>query len=76
MARPRQYERPDDPTRDVTAVKAAIKRLTEADRAHLLTWLLLYYQDNGTMFSPQIARRRERIVLEGIEFWLVRVPTR
>jgi hypothetical protein len=76
MARLPQYERPDDLTRDVTAVKAAIKRLAPGDRARLIAWLLLYYQDDGSMFSPQISRRRQRIALEGVEYWLVRVPKR
>jgi hypothetical protein len=76
MARPPQFERPDDPTRDVTAVKVAIKHLTTDDRAFLLAWMLLYYQDDGGMFSPQISRRRMRIVLDGVEYWLARVRRR
>jgi hypothetical protein len=28
------------------------------------------------MFSPQISRRRDRITLNGTEFWLARVPNR
>jgi|HubBroStandDraft_4_1064222.scaffolds.fasta_scaffold18934_3 hypothetical protein len=75
LARPPQFERPDDPTRDVTAVKVAIKHLTSNDRAQLIAWFLLYYQD-GAMFSPQISRRRDRITLNGTEFWLARVPKR
>jgi hypothetical protein len=76
MAGPPQLERPDDPTRDVTAVKVASKHLTPNDRAQLITWLLLYYQDNGVMFSPQISQRRDRITLNGTEFWLARVRKR
>lgn len=76
MARPPQFERPDDPTRDVTAVKVAIKHLTPNDRAQPIAWLLLYYRDDGAMFSPQISRRRDRITLNGTEFWLSRVPKR
>jgi hypothetical protein len=78
MARPPQYDRypyGDEPTRDATAVKAAIKHLAESDRARLLAWLCLYYQDTGALFSPQISRRRQRITLDGVEYWLVRVPT-
>ena len=77
MARPPQYDRDpydDEPTRDATAVKVTIKHLSEADRAQLIAWLLLYYQDNGSMFSPQISRRRHRIAIEGVEYWLVKVP--
>lgn len=74
MARPPQYERPDDPTRDITAVKVAIKHLNPQDRAYLIAWLLLYYQDDGAMFSPKVSRRRDRITLNGTEFWLAQVP--
>jgi hypothetical protein len=74
MARPQRYERPGDPTRDVTAVKVAIKHLNPDDRAFLIAWMLLYYQDDGAMFSPKVSRRRDRITLNGIEFWLARVP--
>jgi hypothetical protein len=76
MARPPQYERPEDLTRDATAVKAAIKHLTPDDRAQLIAWLLLYYNDQGAMFSRQISRGRDRITLNGTEFWLARVPKR
>jgi hypothetical protein len=76
MARPAQYDRDPDLTRDVTAAKAAVKRLTPEDRAQLIAWLLLYYDDQGMMFSPQISRRRQRITLENAEYWLARVPKR
>lgn len=76
MARPPQYERSEQPWRDADAVKAAIKRLGPEDRALLLQWLALYYDDAGMMFSPQTSRRRQRIALDGIEYWLVRVPKR
>jgi desulfoferrodoxin (superoxide reductase-like protein) len=77
MARPPQFERPDeDLTRDITAVKVAIKHLVPKDRAHLIAWMLLYYEDDGAMFSPQLSRRRNRITLNGVEYWLSRVPKR
>jgi hypothetical protein len=79
MARPPQYDRDpygDEPTRDATAVKVAIKHLSPSDRARLLAWLLLYYQDDGALFSPQISRRRKRIMLDSVEYWLVRIPNR
>jgi hypothetical protein len=76
MARPPQYERLEDVTRDATAVRAAIKNLAPHDRAQLIAWLLLYYQDDGSMFSPQVSRRRDRITLDGVTFWLARVPKR
>ena len=73
---PAQFARGEDLTRDPTAVKAAIKRLTPAARADLIAWLLLYYRDDGQMFSPQITKRRERIALDGVEYWLAAVPGR
>jgi hypothetical protein len=76
MARPPQYERDDEPWGDPQAVRAAIKRLSPEDRGRLLAWLCIYYQDNGGMFSPQISRRRQRIALDGVEYWLVLVPKR
>lgn len=76
MARPPQYERPGDLTRDAAAVRAAIKHLTPQDRAQLIAWLLLYYDDRGMMYSPQIGKRRDRITLDATEFWLARVPKR
>lgn len=76
MARPPQYARDEDVTRDVTATKVAIKHLTPTDRAQLLAWLCLYFRDDGSMFSAQITQRRQRIALDGVEYWLVRVPKR
>lgn len=76
MARPPQSERPEDLTRDVTAVKVAIKHLSPNDRALLLAWMLLYYRDDGAMFSPQVGQRRDRVTLNGTEFWLARVRKR
>lgn len=76
MARPPQYAREADPWDDAKAVKATLKRLEPADRARILAWLCLYYQDDGMMFSAQISQRRQRITLDGVEYWLVRVPNR
>jgi hypothetical protein len=76
MARPPQFERDREPWGDTQAARAALKRLSPEDRARLLAWLCLYYDDRGAMFSPQISRRRQRIALDGVEYWLVRVPNR
>lgn len=76
MARPPQFQRDPDLTRDLTATKVAIKHLSDADRANLLAWLLIYFDDRGMMYSPQISRRRKRITLDGAEYWLVQVPKR
>jgi hypothetical protein len=76
MARPPQFERSEDLTRDVTAVKVAIKHLSPNDRPQLIAWMLLYYRDDGAMYSPQSSRRRDHITLNGTEFWLARVPKR
>ena len=74
MARAPEFERAEALTRDKPAVKAALKRLAPADRAHLLAWLLLYFDDRGELYSPQLSRRRQRIVLDGVEYWLVKMP--
>jgi hypothetical protein len=60
----------------VAVVKATDTRLDDKGPAHLLAWLCMYYQDHGAMFSPQINRKRQRIALDGVEYWLVRVPRR
>ena len=76
MARPPQYERETEPWGNADAVRAAAKRLSPEERARLLAWLCLYYDDAGAMFSPQLSRRRHRIAFDGVEYWLVRVPKR
>jgi hypothetical protein len=78
MARPPQYDRDpyDDAPVNTAAVKAMVKRLDEPGRALLLAWICMYYEDDGKMFSPQISRRRQRIAIDGVEYWLVRVPKR
>jgi hypothetical protein len=53
-----------------------VKHLAEPDRAQLIASLMLYYNDEGGMWSPQISRRRKRVTIDGVEFWLVRVPKR
>jgi hypothetical protein len=37
---------------------------------------LFYFRDDGMTYSPQISRRRQRIAIDGVEYWLVRVPKR
>ncbi|HLY00915.1 MAG TPA: hypothetical protein VKR56_00310 [Candidatus Cybelea sp.] len=71
MARPPQFERSEP-----TLVKESVKRLAPEDRAGLLAWLLLYFNDDGMLYSPQINRRRQKITLDGVEYWLVRLPKR
>jgi hypothetical protein len=77
MARPPQYAYgDDDPPANVVAVKAMVKRLGPEDRATLLAWLALYFDDRGELFSPQITKRRDRVTISGREFWLVKIPTK
>ena len=77
MARPPQYERKlDDPDVDDVAVKNVLKRLAPEHRSRVLAWLCTYYDDGGSIFSAQTGQRRQRIALNGIEYWLVRVPKR
>lgn len=74
MARPPQFSRDEEPWGDAQALRAAVKRLRPEDRGLLLAWLCLYYDDCGMLWSAQISRRRKRVAIEGVEFWLVRVP--
>ena len=76
MARPPEYAYGDDGLVSLSAVKSMAKRLTSEDRATLLAWLALYYNHGGVLYSPKITRRRQRIMLDGIEYWLLRVPKR
>jgi hypothetical protein len=71
MARPPQFERAEP-----AFVKESVKSLEPRERAQLLVWLLLYFNDDGSLYSPQISRRRQRITLDDVEYWLVRVPSR
>jgi hypothetical protein len=71
MARPPQYERQEEPWIDARAVMAAIKRLQVRRSGSSSRWLCLYCADNGATFSPQISRGRERIAIDGVEYWLV-----
>jgi len=72
MARPPQFETPDP-----ALVKESLKRLSPDDRAQLIAWLLLYFDDLGNLYSPQIrTSRRQRIALDGVEYWLARIPKR
>jgi hypothetical protein len=54
--RPPQFERTDP-----ILLKELVKRLDPKDRARLLAWLLLYFNED------------QRIALNGIEYWLVRM---
>jgi hypothetical protein len=74
MARAPQFDRGPDIGIGLVAVKDGLKRLDPESRAHVLAWLCMYYDDQGGMFSPQISRRRNRVTLDGVEYWLVRVP--
>jgi hypothetical protein len=69
MARPPQFEQSDP-----VLIKESVKRLEPQDRARLLAWLLLYFNDDGGLYSPQISRRRQRITLDSVQYWLARVP--
>ena len=71
MARPPQFERLDEADPDVATIKTVIKRLAPKDRANLLRWLCLYYDDKGERVG---IIKRQRIAIKEIEFWLVRIP--
>ena len=57
------------------AAQEALKALDDAERAHVLAWICRYYDDRGAMFAPTISSaRRQRIEINGVAHWLVRVP--
>ena len=58
----------------VDEAKAALKRLGDRERLLVLAWLCVYFDDDGALKSPQIQRKRRRIALDGIAYWLVRIP--
>lgn len=59
--------------RELAEAKATLKRLPDRARAHILKWLLKFYEDNGAMRSPQAGKPRRTIVIDGAEFWLVKI---
>ena len=61
---------------DTDAAKNALKRVGDRERVTLRAWLCVYFDDRGALFSPQLGRRCRRIVLDGVEYWLVRIPKR
>lgn len=62
--------------RDVDAAKSALKRLGDGERVLLRAWLCIYFDDSGALFSPQLSRRCRRIVLDEVEYLLVKMPKR
>lgn len=72
MARPPQFERKlDDSDVDEITVENVLKRLTQEQRARVLTWLCMYYDDEGQRYG---VIKRRRIAFDGVEYWIVRVP--
>lgn len=42
-----------------------------------MAWLLRCFDDVGNLYSPQLkSGRRQRIVWDGVEYWVARVPKR
>jgi hypothetical protein len=76
MSRPPQFDYPEGDSFAVAAVKDRLKELSPESRAFVMAWLLKYYADNGSMYSPSITQERRRITLDGEEFWLARAPKR
>jgi hypothetical protein len=74
MARPPQFAYPENDSLAVAKVKALLKDLSPEGRAFIAAWLVKFYDDRGMMYSPQSSRRRQRIALDGVEYWLVRTP--
>jgi len=61
---------------DVDGARALLKRLGDRERAFVIAWLCKYFGDEGSMLSPQISKQRRTVVIDGVEFWLVRIPKR
>jgi hypothetical protein len=76
MARPPQFPLSEPDSMGVAKVKAALKELSPVGRSFVIAWLLKYYNDSGSMFSPSITQERRRITIDGEEFWLARAPKR
>jgi hypothetical protein len=70
----RYQEIEESARRDVDGAKAALKRLGDRERALVIAWLCKYFGDEGAMLSPQISKRRRTVVIDEVEYWLVRVP--
>jgi hypothetical protein len=61
---------------DGTQAKGVLKRLSDRQRAQILVWLCYHFEDDGAKRPALPYRPRRRIVLDGIEYWLVGVPKR
>ncbi len=69
-------ERLERQAHDLDGAKDAVKHLADPERAHLVKWIVRYYDDDGKLLSPyrkDIPLRRT-IVIDGEEYWLVRRP--
>jgi hypothetical protein len=76
MARPPQYPLSEPDSLAVARVKEAIKGLSPEGRAFVLAWIVKFYNDRGSMFSPSIVQRRQQVTINNEEFWLVSMPRR
>jgi hypothetical protein len=76
MVRPLQFPLSEPDSLVVAKVKTALKELSPEGRAFVIAWLLKFYGDSGSMFSPSITQERRRITIDGEEFWLARAPKR
>lgn len=72
----RYQEIEEKAARDVDGAKTVLKRLGDRERAFLIAWLCKYFSDEGAMLSPQISKQRRIVVLDGVDYWLVKVPKR
>ena len=76
MARPPQFPLSEPDSLAVAKVKTALKELSSEARAYVMAWVVKYYGDNGSMFSPSITQERRRVTIDGQHYWLVKVPTK
>ena len=76
MARSPQYRQDEDLPPSLEEVKATIKRMQPKDRATLLAWLALYYDDQGELYPPAQTKRRDKATLGGQDYWLLKIPSK
>jgi S-adenosylmethionine hydrolase len=72
----RYQEIEETASHDVEGAKAILKRVGDRERAFILTWQAKYFSDEGALVSPPVGKARRTVVIDGAEFWLVKVPKR
>ena len=74
MARPPQFNQDEESPPTFAQVKATVKKMQPKDRAMLLSWLALYFDDRGELYPPAQTKRRDKATIAGQDYWLLQVP--